>query len=279
MTSFGGGGVCRGAKVAITIGVLLAVAGVACLIAGIVLVKKSAKTDGGANLSCGKPPSNNCNDTAVDTCSYSTQANTSGLAEFFEKVRNTYYDVKPYKIAYKRGVTLEEVRTKFKVYDPSPENLKYVNDKAWQLLAEVRQLKIEIKDLKPREKKALSQVKHFLQHVFGRPYDAFYYGGYYLLGPNLFCWQEICNVAGQVAQVGEIFKPKTAKDLETFRDKLEMFNHTFTQYKENLKYGVAAGMVRSNEECDAGYKSFSRSYPQVASEGAKGRWTRNEKHK
>ena len=68
-------------------------------------------------------------------------------------------------------------------------------------------------------------------------------------------------MAGQVAQVGEIFKPKTAKDLETFRDKLEMFNHTFTQYKENLKYGVAAGMVRSNEECDAGYKSFSRSLP------------------
>lgn len=261
MTTFGGRSLGRRATLVVVIGVFLALAGLACLIAGIVFLRKSSTKINTENQY--KP--------AVDICSYSLQAKSSGFVEFLTKVKNTYYDVKPFAIAKKQGVTLQEVKTKFAVYDPSPTNLKYVNDKAVQLLDELNKLTIEVKYLKPREKKALSQVKHFLQHVFGRPYDAFYYGGTYLLGPNLFCWQEICNVGAQVAIVGKLFKPKTTSELETFRDKLKMFNETFTQYQENLKYGVKAGMVRSVNECDAGYKSFVRHYPQVSRNGSNGR--------
>lgn len=263
MATFGRSETSRRATAAVVIGVLLAIAGFSCLIAGIHLVntyKSSAK----------KNMENQCK-SAPDICSYSAQAKTSGLAEFLKKVINTYYNVKPFMITESNGFSLEQVQAKFKVYDPSPTNLKNVNDKAMQLLDELKKLKIDVQELQPREKKALSQVKHFLQHVFGSPYDAFYYGGTYLLGPNLFCWQEICRVGGQVETVGRAFKPKSVSDLERFRDKVKTFNETFTQYKENLKYGVKAGMVGSIEQCDAGYTSFTRRYPQIANKGSEGK--------
>ena len=74
-----------------------------------------------------------------------------------------------------------------RAYDSSPDNIKTVT-KAFALLKEVKTIKIETARLKPREKKAFAQIKHFLQHVFGAHYDTNYYAGDFLLGPNLFFW-------------------------------------------------------------------------------------------
>ena len=77
-------------------------------------------------------------------------------------------------------------------YDPSPEAIKTRTDAALALLKEIRDKVINTDALKPRERKALAQVKHYLQHVFGQPYDVNYYAGDWMMGPNLFCWQPIC---------------------------------------------------------------------------------------
>ena len=166
-----------------------------------------------------------------------------------------------------------EIREKYRSYDPSPNNIKLVTDEAWALLDEINKKDFELHKLKPREKKALAEVKHYLQHVFGNPYDVNYYTGDFLMGPNLWCWQPLCDTSYEIQYSLYHFKPNTTKDLENLRMKLIEIKETFFQYRKNLEYGVLVGMVRSVEQCKAGINGLTSYFRQISIKGAKGKIT------
>ena len=240
----------------------LAVAGLGFLVAGIILLTRDRSCD------VHPTPANNLE---ADRCLPSDEAVRSGLDRFLQKVEDTYYQLHPNKIAWKPGVTASEVRTKYRAYDPSPRNIKLITDKAWALLGEIDNADVEHAILKPREKKALAQVKHYLKHVFGTAYDVNYYAGDFLLGPNLWCWQPICEIPYDFQKHLPYFKPLNTKDLEKLGEKLAEVNRTFLQYQSNMEYGVRAGMVRSVEQCLAGINGFTASFRHISTKGAAGR--------
>ena len=152
-----------------------------------------------------------------------------------------------------------------------PSNIKLITDEAWVLLDEINKSHFEVHKLKPRERKALVQVKHYLQHVFGTPYDANYYAGDFLMGPNLWCWQPLCDVTYELHYSLYHFKPNTTKDLENLEKKLDEIKQTFVQYRKNMEYGILVGMVRSVEECKAGINGLTSYFRHISIKGAKGK--------
>ena len=235
----------------------LAITGLICLITGIVLLTRDHDTS--------------CDESSPRRCSYSDEAVRGGLDTFLQKVQDSYYRLHPNRIAYKPRVSPSEIREKYRSYDPSPSNVKIITDEAWELLDEIKKTNFEVHKLKPRERKALAQVKHYLQHVFGTPYDVNYYAGDFLMGPNLWCWQPLCDTPSEMKKSLYHFKPNSTKDLENLLSKLAGIKETFVQYKKNMEYGVLVGMVRSVEECKAGINGLTSYFRKISIKGAKGK--------
>lgn len=240
---------------------VVALAGVVLLIIGIVLIAKAN------NEECTRSE-----EPETGRCGYSSEAKRAGLDKFLQKVQDTYFELHPQDLIFKPGgVKPNEYLAEFKPYNPEPGNLKRITDTARQLVKQLKDLGVNTLFLKPREKKALAQVKHYLQNNFGQPYDSNYYAGDFLMGPNLFCWQPICNVGHYDIRMGlGNLHPRDLTQFRVFLDKTKLVAHTFSTYIENLRIGVKAGMVRSKEECSAGLKSFKRRYLQVSLQGVKG---------
>ncbi|KAL9986423.1 hypothetical protein ACROYT_G000570 [Oculina patagonica] len=107
--------------------------------------------------------------------------------------------------------------------------------------------------------------------MFGRPYDENYYTGDWMMGPNLFCWQENCNHGSAVYNgLGRHHKPNSVSDVELIKTKLKTHKAGILQYIENMKMGVRKGMIRSVEECEAGINSIKREYSDVSLYNATG---------
>ena len=198
-------------------------------------------------------------------CDFSEEAKRVGLDEFLSRVKATYYKLHPYNVNRDPDVTTDRVKAEYVAYDPTPSAIKNRTDVALALLKEINDKTINGDALKPRERKALAQVKHYLQHVFGRPYDVNYYAGDWMMGPNLFCWNDICNHGyGVYNGLGRNHKPYSAKDVELIETKLKTHKAGILQYIDNMKMGVRKGMVRSVEECQAGINSIKREYLDVS---------------
>ncbi|KAL9986411.1 hypothetical protein ACROYT_G000556 [Oculina patagonica] len=245
---------------------IVALIGLILLIVGIVLLTKAK------NEECGATVAGQSGGEKTDRCSYSEEAKRAGVDKFLQKVQDTYFDLHPEALIYKPGgVKRSVLMEKFKPYNPEPENLKRITDSARDLLQELKGLGVNIRRLKPREKKAIAQVKHYLQNNFGKPYDADYYAGDFLMGPNLFCWQPICNVgSSDIGQGLGNFHLKELDDVRSFLNKIKLVEGTFSTYIKNMRLGVKAGMVRSTEECLAGINSFKRKFLQVSIDGEQG---------
>ena len=67
------------------------------------------------------------------------------------------------------------------------------------------------------------------------------------------------------------FQPSSVSEMETLRNKLMEINQTFTQFVENMKLGVAAGMVRTVEECKAGLDGLRGAFRDVDVNGPVGK--------
>lgn len=242
--------------------------GIACLITGIVLlVKRNNSVNCETTEGSEKEKSR---DKKVERCAFSVEAERCGLDLFLQKVFDTTYELHPFLISTKPKVSAEEVKMKYKAYDPSPSNLKQVTDTAKSLLEELTRKEINEKKLNLRERKALAQLRHFLKHVFGTPFDGNYYFGDFLLGPNVFCWQHICSVGSSLQRSLGFFKPADASGLEVLIEKLTEVDKTFTTYTDNLRFGVKAGMVRSEEECVAGLDAIKRHFLSISVDGPEG---------
>ena len=91
------------------------------------------------------------------------------------------------------------------------------------------------------------------------------------MGPNLWCWQPLCDVTYEIKNSLYHFKPNTTEDLENLTKKLEEIKQTFFQYRKNLEYGVLVGMARSVDESKAGINGLTSYFRQISFEGAKGK--------
>ena len=198
---------------------------------------------------------------ALHACAFSEEAQNVGLGEFLGRVKSTYYKLHPYDVVHDPDATADRIKREYVAYDPTPSTIKNRTDTAQALLKEIRDKSIKTDLLKLRERKALAQVKHFLQHVFGHPYDVNYYDGDWMMGPNLFCWQPICDHGyGVYNGIGRHHKPYNADDVKLIESKLKTHKAGFLQYIENMKMGVRRGMIRSTEECEAGNDAIKRQY-------------------
>lgn len=243
----------------------ISLVGISCLITGIILlVKRNSSRCEAPNVQKWQ------GEKTIGRCSYSEEAKRAGLVAFLQRVQDKTFEAQPFLIAKKPKVSALEVQQKYKVYDPSPSNLRNVTDTAKNLLKDLNRLVIEEKKLKSRERKVLAQLRHYLKHVFGTPFDGDYYFGDFLLGPNVFCWQPICTVGSSLEKSLPFFKPSDTRGLEILIEKLAEVNKTFQTYTDNLRYGVKAGMVRSIEECRSGIDAFQRTYYHIAFSGPKG---------
>jgi len=205
-----------------------------------------------------------------ETCSGSVAKRVSNpqVISFIKKVQKTYYRMNPNKIVYMPDVTISNIRQEFSAYDAKPSSIKKRTDAARTLLAEINNMKLNEKNMLPRERKAVAQVKHYLQSNFGSPYDENYYAGDWMMGPNYFCWQPICYIGSDLGAHFNTrsygFQPKSVDDVEFVIESIRKHGRSVVQYVENMKYGIKAGMVRSVEDCKSGLNSISGRFKQVS---------------
>lgn len=242
--------------------------GIACLIAGIVLMiqANTIKT------------TQQCQSQKVARainggCGYSNEARSSGLERFLLEAQEKFYELLPHKIASKPGVTSNEIRQRYKSYDSTPTQIKFVTDEITKLTKRLENMNITEDKLAFREKRAKAQLSHWMRHMFpyGVPFAYDYYSGDWMMGPNIFCWSSICFLPMDIDSALPHFQPSSVGEMETLRNKLMEINQTFAQFVENMKSGVAAGMVRTVEECKAGLDGLRKAFRDVDVNGPAGK--------
>ena len=77
----------------------------------------------------------------------------------------------------------------------------------------------------------LFQMKQFLRTTFATPYDANFYSGDWMLGPNYFCWQPICSLGYDLARYSQWVRPKNLDDLEHILNVLYEHGEAVKQYQ------------------------------------------------
>ena len=75
------------------------------------------------------------------------------------------------------------------------------------------------------------QLKHYLKHNFGIPYDEQYYNGDWMMGPNLFCWQPFCDIHRQLYIYSNWAMPSSYEELEDVIDRIMKHKVTIDRYR------------------------------------------------
>ena len=244
--------------------IVLAVIAVIILVVGIVLIALAAKKRD-CDEKEDKHPGGTDGQTSSSFCEYSEEAKRIGLDEVISRVKKSYYENQPFLLPSDPDATRDEIKKKYTAYNPTPEYIKQVTDAAWGLLKEVNQTKVDTDKLKPREKKALSQLKHYLKTVFGQPYDMNYYTGHWMMGPTFFCHrQAMCNVGSHLRDMLKRLKPENLEDVTVIENKLKTHKEGILRYMNNLKMGKLYGMVYNQEVCVGSRNSIKRFYLNIA---------------
>ena len=244
--------------------IVLAVIAIIILIVGIVLIALAAKK-GKCGVKDDKPdPGHAGGQTSskfdLKFCEYSEEAKRIGLDDIISRVKKSYYENHPFQLPNDPDATRDEIKEKYTAYNPTPEYIKQVTDAALDLLKEVNQAKVDSDKLKPRERKALTQLKHYLKTVFGQPFEMNYYAGHWMMGSTFFCWrQAMCNLGTHLRDMLKRLKPENLQDVSLLEIKLKTHKEGILTYMENLKMGKLHGMVYSQEAC-VGSRNALRSY-------------------
>ncbi len=130
-----GGGIGRTGLIIIA---LVCIVGFACLIAGIVLMAKSADCKSSSAKTGSTGTSTGGAD--KDQCKFSKEAQRIGLEAFLNKVRNEFYKQHPQNTAWHPDANTdkEKIRRDYSAYDPTPAKIKARTDAAMALLAEIQ---------------------------------------------------------------------------------------------------------------------------------------------
>ena len=171
----------------------------------------------------------------------------------------------PFKLPDDPDATREDIKKKYSAYNPTPEYIKGVTDAARNLFKDVNEISANSDKLKSRERKALSQLKHYLKTVFGHPFDMNFYAGDWMLGPTFYCSkQPICEVGQHLQGMLQSLKPENLQDLTLIENKLKGHKQGILRYMENLKMGKLHGMVYSQEACVSGRNALRRKFLNIA---------------
>lgn len=230
------------------------------LIVGIVLIVLAIKKEGDRGKTSGSQ-----SDDTVSFCEYSEEAKRIGLDEIISKVKKTYYEQLPFQLPGDPEATRDDISKNYRAYNPTPDYIKNVTDVARNLFKDVNKIKVNSNKLKPRERKALSQLKHYLKTVFGQPFDMNFYAGDWMLGPTFYCSkQPICEVGKHLKEMLKRLKPQNLEDVTLIEDKLKAHKEGILRYMENLKMGKQHGMVYSQDACISGRDALKRKYLNIA---------------
>ena len=213
------------------------------------------------------------------SCTLSYEAKRIGLGSFLNELERRYYELMPEKIGFKTDVTTDEVRKHYRPYDPHPNAIKIFTDQVRKLYDRLEVIvgKANGSLLTMRENKGMYLAQFLLMNSFDwGPYQRDYYAGDWMFEPNLYCWQPICNILTNLEKVILRFQPKNLAEMEAIEELLKKHNDTISQYIENLKLGVATGMVRSVRSCKAGINALKRRYYDVAVNNASGKCGRRQ---
>lgn len=200
-------------------------------------------------------------------CSFSDEAKRVGLDSFLDELLRKYFELIPENFGSKPGVTPEDIRKHYRPYDPHPSAIKNYTDEVRRLHDRLEEIigKANGSRMKLRENKAMYVMQQLLKHSFDwGPYQRDYYVGDWMFEPNLYCWQPICNVLANLGRVVVYFKPDDLKGLDQIEELFKKHNETISRYIENLRLGVATGMVRSEESCKAGIHAIKINYYEIA---------------
>ena len=225
--------------------IVLAVIAIIILIVGIVLIALAAKKKD-CDKKEDKHPGGTGGQTSSSFCEYSEEAKRVGLDDIISRAKKSYYENQPFLLPSDPDATRDEIKKKYSAYNPTPKYIKQVTDAAWNLLKEVNETKVDTDKLKPRESKALSQLKHYLKNVFGQPFDV-YYTGTWMLGPTY--PTPIYSVGRHLHDMLKLLKPENLEDVTLIENKLKTHKEGTLRYIENLKMGKLHGMVNSQEAC------------------------------
>jgi len=241
--------------------IVLAVIAIIILIVGIVLIALAAKKKD-CDEKEDKHPGSTGGQISSTFCEYSEEAKRIGLDDIISRVKKSYYENHPFELPNDPDATRDEIKEKYTAYNPTPEYIKQVTDAAWNLLKEVNQTEVDYNKLKPRERKALSQLKHYLKTVFGQPFDMNYYTGHWMMKPSY--PSQIFNIGRHLHGMLKRLKPENLQDVTLLETKLKTHNEGMLRYMENLKMGKSHGMVYSQEACIASRNLMKRIYLNIA---------------
>ena len=163
-----------------------------------------------------------CQEDSVELayCAYSPEAKRAKLDKILEEMSREFFRLHPHQSYH--DPTMEdadytEMKRMYAPFDPSPDSLKRVTDASLALLQRLNALNVSKNRLKPRERKSYIQAKHYLKHTFGQPYDVDYYAADWMLGPNHFCWQPVCDIGKDIFYHLDYFQPYGLEDLKHLR--------------------------------------------------------------
>jgi len=207
---------------------------------------------------------------AIQTAPPNTQQ--TKLLTFLNKMKGDFYQLYPYKVDEDPEADPILNLHRYQPYDSSWKAIKLRTDHALNLRKKLKDLDIKVSYLRPREKKALAQAEHYLESVFGNPYDEQYYTGDWMLGLKYACWQPFCELTSSLERIlrNKRIVMKTLQDVESLMGLLKTFKVSIQNYQLNMVLGVKAGMVASVEMCKAGYDTFVQHYPKITDKGAQG---------
>lgn len=195
------------------------------------------------------------------------------LERILNDVKRDYFTIYPNEIYADPAFNMKEAAEKFIPYDCDWRTLKSRTDHAFKLRQRLKGERINTSNLRPREKKAYAQLDHYLGSVFGNPYGENYYAGDWMMGPNYFCWQQICYVPHSLGNHFDLeygFVPENMADFQKIIKSITKIENTYRVYRENMELGVKAGMVRSVEDCKAGLDAFANKFKHIVKEGPTG---------
>lgn len=205
------------------------------------------------------------------SCEYTNEAKRTGFDLFLDKVKSTVYELHPHNIFYDPDVyflpweeAVKQVKANFKALDLSALATKIKTDVALELLYELNNMSVNLDKLLLRERRAYFRVKHYIEHVFGQQYDAGFYTGVWMLGPDSFCNVPICFLDYSLLNALDYYKPEHLSDVEDIKSLLLTFSVAIDRYIDNLKMGVLRGMVRNTESCKAGINALERLYLKIS---------------
>ena len=244
--------------------ILFAAIAAIVLIVGIVLIVLATEKKGETDS---KASSTSTSSAASSYCDYSEEAKRIRLEEIIMRAKKKYYEKHPFMLPQDPDASREEIKKKYTAYNPTPDYIKSVTDAARSLYNEVKEIKVDSKKLKPRERKALSQLKHYLKTVFGQPFDMNFYAGDWMMGPTFYCHprqQVICNLGAHLQGLFRSLKPENLQDIELIEEKLKTHKEGILRYIENLKMGKLHGMVYSQDACEAGRNALRNKFLKIA---------------